>query len=523
MHRYQFFRFLALAILFSLPLSRALAETVPGVYDVHAYGAKGDGKTLDTKAIQEAIDACAKKGGGRVVLAGGTFLSGTLVLKSGVNLEIEAGATLLGSTNLADYPSHVAALRSYTDNYTEKSLIYAEKQENVSITGQGVINGQGEDKAFQEKPWKQRPYLLRIIECKNVTVRNVTLRNSAMWTEHYLGCEGVLIDGITVDSMVNANNDGIDIDSCEQVRVANCKITSIDDGICFKSTADRPCRYVTVTNCVVRSLCNGIKCGTESNGGFQDITVSNCVIYDTPLAGIALEEVDGGDFERVTLSNITMKNVPGGIFIRLGNRARPITAQGEKPKIGSMKDIIIRDVQATGVSAVGCSITGQPDHPVRNVTLENIRLQYTGGGSADSLKRDVPEQSANYPEYGMFGQLPAYGFYVRHAENVRMQHLDLSFEKSDPRAAIFCDDVRDLDLQDIKAQINPAAPAYFQLRNVADALIHDCRPSAGEVPFVQLEGSQTAQIRLWNNDLSRTRDKFRLGDGTSQAAQPDVR
>jgi polygalacturonase len=307
------------------------------------------------------------------------------------------------------------------------------------------------------------------------------------------------------------------------VRVANCNINAIDDGICLKATTDRPCRYVTVTNCVVRSLCNGIKCGTESNGGFQDITVSNCAIYDTPLAGIALEMVDGGAFERVVVSGITMKNVPGGIFIRLGNRARPITPQGDPPKIGSMKDILIRDVQATGVSAVGCSITGQPGHPVRNITLSNIRVTYAGGGTADSVKRNVPEQSANYPEYGMFGQLPAYGFYVRHAENVRMQHVDLAFEKDDPRPAIFCDDLRDLDLQDVNAQVTAAAPAYFLLRNVTDALVHDCRPSSGEVPFVQLEGSQTERIRLWNNDLSRTKEKARMGEGANPAAQPDVR
>jgi polygalacturonase len=523
MQSHNLFRLCALILLFISSISQLRAEPTTGIHYARTYGATGDGRTLDTKAIQAAIDACTKNGGGRVVLAGGTFLSGTLVLKSGVNLDIEAGATLLGSTDLANFPLHVPALRSYTDNYTDKSLIYAEKQENISITGLGTIDGQGGDKAFQEKPWKQRPYLLRIIECKNVTVRGVTLRNSPMWTEHYLGCEGVLIDGVTVHSLVNANNDGIDIDSCEKVRIANCNINAIDDGICLKSTADRPCRYVTVTNCVVRSLCNGIKCGTESNGGFQDITVSNCSIYDTPLAGIALEEVDGGSFERVVISGITMKNVPGGIFVRLGNRARPITSQGEKPKIGSMKDIIIRDVQATGVSAIGCSITGQPDHPIENITLENIRIQYDGGGSADSIKREVPEQSANYPEYGMFGQLPAYGFYIRHAVNVRMHSLDLSFEKPDPRPAMVCDDVEDLDLQDVKAKINSAAPAYFLLRNVADALLHDCRPTAGEVPFMQLEGPKTERIRLWNNDLNRTKEIFRLGEGATQAAQPDVR
>jgi polygalacturonase len=517
-----FWTLTAVAIL-SVPFSANAAGTIRGVFDVRAYGAKGDGKTFDTKAIQAAIDSCTKSGGGRVVLAGGTFLSGTIELKSRVNLEIESGATLLGSTDLADYPSHIPALRSYTDNYTEKSLIYAEKQEYVSITGLGTIDGQGGAKPFLQKPYKQRPYLIRVIECKNVTVRGITLRNSAMWTHHYLGCEDVLIDGITVWGHANDNNDGVDIDSCEKVRIANCDINCIDDAICLKATAARPCRYVTVTNCVLRTLCNGIKCGTESNGGFQDVVISNCAIYDTRLAGIAIEMVDGGALERFLVSGITMKNVKGGIFVRLGNRARPITKDGATPPMGTMKDVVIRDVLATGVSALGCSVTGLPGHPVRNITLEGIHINYAGGGSAESIAREVPEQPAHYPEHTMFGQLPAYGFYVRHAENVQFRNFDLSYEKDDPRPAMVCDDVKDLDLQNIKAQIDRAAPAYFVLRNVSDAILHDCRPTAGDVPFVDLEGSQTQRIRLWNNDLFGVKYKYHFGAGADPDFSPNVR
>jgi polygalacturonase len=512
-----------MVLILAVPLSQTAAGTTTGIFDVHVYGAKGDGKTLDTQAIQDAIDACSTSGGGRVVLAGGAFLSGTLVLKSHVILDVEAGATLLGSTKLADYPAHVPAFRSYTDHYTDKSLIYAERQENIGIMGEGAIDGQGGDKAFQRKPYKQRPYLIRVIECRNVVVRGVTLRNSAMWTQHYLGCENVLIDGLTVQGHVNGNNDGVDIDSSEKVRIANCYFNTLDDCICLKATGNRPSRYVTVNNCIVRSLCNGIKLGTESNGGFQDITISNCAIYDTTLAGIALEMVDGGALERVSVSGITMKNARGGIFVRLGNRARPITEGGEKPKMGSMKDLVIRDVLATGVSATGCSVTGLAGHPVQNITLENIHIRYHGGGSAVSIHRDIPELASVYPEYLMFGQLPAYGFYIRHAENVRFQHLDLAFEKDDPRPAFVCDDVQDLDLQDVKAKIAPSAPAYYLLKNVADALIHDCRPAVGDVPFVQLDGPQTGRIRLWNNDLSRMKQKVRISEDVSPAAQPDIR
>ena len=482
-----------------------------GIFNVHAYGAVGDGKVLDTKAIQAAINACAENGGGRVVIAGGTFRSGTLVLKSHVTLEIEAGATLLGSTNLADYPVNIPAARSFTDKYTDKSLIYVEKQQDIAIMGRGVIKGQGQDRAFQRKPMKDRPYLIRVIECRNVSVRDVTLQDSPMWVQHYLACEGVLIDGITVHSLVNANNDGIDIDGCEKVRIANCNIESGDDGICLKSTSQRPCRFVTVTNCVVRSLCNAFKCGTESNGGFQDITVSNCAIYDTSLAGIALELVDGGDFERVILSGITMKNAKGGIFVRLGNRGRPFGAGQPKLKIGTMKDIMIRDVQATGVNAIGCSITGLPRHAVENITLENIRIGYDGGSPAATISRDVPEKQDSYPEFRMFGPLPAYGLYVRHARNVRLHHVDFTFQKDDPRPPMVFDNVNDIELLGVKAQVTRTTPAYFRFTNVADALIQGCRPIATEVPFLQVDGPESDRIRLWNNDVGRVKETVLKG------------
>ena len=236
---FRFLCFLTLVLLALVPFSRAETTRASGTFDVHAYGAVGDAKTLDTKALQAAIDACRKSGGGRVVVAGGIFLSGTLVLKSHVTLDIEAGATLLGSTNLADYPAKIPTFRSFTDNYTDKSLIYAEKQQGIAIIGRGVIRGQGQDKAFRRTLYKNRPYLIRIIECQNVLVRDITIQDSPMWVQHYLACEGLLIDGIAVHSLVNSNNDGIDIDSCEKVRVANCNIESGDDGICLKSTSAR--------------------------------------------------------------------------------------------------------------------------------------------------------------------------------------------------------------------------------------------------------------------------------------------
>lgn len=453
------------------PDALAGSQSAKGIFDVRDYGAIGDGATLDTKAIQSAIDACVQSGGGKVYLHSGTFLSGTIYLKSNITLYIEAGAVLLGSTDLKDYPVTVPEYRSYTDNYTDKSLIYAEKAENISIAGRGVIDGQGGSPSFKfgrpsREHYKKRPFIIRIIECKNVSIRDVTIQNSPMWVQHYLACENVLIDGITVRSVVNQNNDGIDIDSCVNVRISNCNIISGDDAIVLKSTSDRPCKNITITNCVLSSRCNALKMGTESNGGFQNITISNCTLYDTRLAGIALELVDGGVFDKVIVSNITMDNVKGGIFIRLGNRARPFTAKGPggsagtftveegsvMPGMGSMSNIIISNVQATGIGVVGCSITGLPNFPIENVTLENIRIKYEGGGSREDAAKKVPEKADSYPEFSMFGVLPAYGFYIRHVKNLRLSRVDLEFAGTDHRPALVLDDVDGVVFDQLKAQ-----------------------------------------------------------------------
>ncbi|MGB2806329.1 MAG: glycoside hydrolase family 28 protein, partial [Sedimentisphaerales bacterium] len=308
------------------------------IYDVRDYGAKPDGKTLSTKSIQKAIDECAKQGGGTVYFPPGTFLSGTIYMKSNVTLRLDTGSTLLGSKNLKDYPPTVQAFRSYTDNYTDKSLIYGEKLQRIAITGNGTIDGQG---AAFKGPYKVRPYMIRIIQCQNVLVKDVTIQNSPMWVQHYLACDDVRIDGITVRSHVNGNNDGIDIDSCHRVIISNCNVDSQDDAIVLKSTSARSCRNVTVSNCVLRSTCNALKMGTESNGGFQNIVITGCSIYDTHLAGIALEIVDGGTMDRVVISNIAMNGVGAPIFLRLGNRARPFKKDMEKPKIGVMRNVTI--------------------------------------------------------------------------------------------------------------------------------------------------------------------------------------
>jgi len=442
--------------------------------DVRGLGALGNGTTLDTAAIQSAVDACAQGGGGTVWFPPGMYRSGTIQLRNRVRLHLGDGATLLGSTDLKDYPAMVPKLRSFTDTYTDKSLIYGEGLTGAGLEGDGAIDGQG---ASFRGPYKVRPYLIRFVECRELSVRDLELRNSPMWVQHYLACEGVRISGVRVSSRVNQNNDGIDIDSSSAVRISDCHIVSGDDAIVLKATTARPCRDVVVSNCVLSSLCNALTPGTESTGGFDNIAIANCTVYDTRLAGIALESVDGGILDRVTISNIVMRNVRCPIFVRLGNRARPYTDGVTRPPVGTLRNVTIQGVEAEGADKTGCPLSGLADHPIENLTLRDITLSFQGGGTAGTAL----EEPEKYPEYRMFGPLPAFGMFARHIRGLRIDNVRCTSIAPDVRPAFFCDDVRDLEV------LGSSGPA--RLNNVRTASLRD-------ISMLNVTGSQTADIAI---------------------------
>ncbi|MFP4499852.1 MAG: glycoside hydrolase family 28 protein [Candidatus Hydrogenedentota bacterium] len=459
-------------------------------FNVRNHGAAGDGETLDTTAIQAAVDACHEAGGGRVLLDAGTYRTGTVFLKSGVTLHLVAGAVLRGSTALDDYPVTHPDFRSYTDNYTERSLIYAERAENTGITGHGVIDGSG---AEFEGEYKVRPYMIRSVECRDVAIEDVTLRNSAMWTMHLLGCDNVRVNGVTIRTKVNKNNDGLDVDCSKNVRIANCDISSGDDAIVLKSTAFRATENVVITNCVLNTDCNALKMGTESNGGFKNITINNCVIYDTRLAGLALEIVDGGTMDQVAVSNITMNGVGCPIFIRLGNRARPPWDGAKVAGVGTLRNVSISNIEARALDTIGCSITGLPGHPVENITLRDVRLTMPGGKRSRRDPFAVPQHEAKYPEYSMFGSLPSYGFFIRHAENLRLDGITLRTGEPDARQAIICDDVNGLSIDALKVTRQSGRPDLL-FRNVRHGQVRAAWAGAQGDYLLGLAGDKNADV-----------------------------
>ena len=430
-------------------------------YNVTRFGAVGDGETLNTEAIQAAIEACSESGGGIVIFPAGTYLSGTLMLRDHVNLHLQEGATLLGSTNPEDYPEMKTRIRSYYEEIVLQSLIFGEDLSHVSITGKGTIDGQGA--AFvvstNKKPdrYLDRPHIIRMIACKNVQVRDINMRNSAMWMQHYLACENLKVTGIKVYNHANQNNDMMDIDGCRNVIISDCYGDTDDDALTFKSTSEYTCENITVTNCILSSHCNAIKCGTESTGGFKNFTISNCVIkpsadmeaiFGKPggISGISLEIVDGGVMEGITISNISMDGPEVPIFIRLGNRARKHFPEAETPQVGQLSNVLISQVIARNTGKTGCAITGIPGYPVRNIKLSNMILEFPGGTEDPVLPADVPELEDLYPEATMFGELPAYAFFIRHAEDISLSDITATTLDPDKRKPILTQDVRGITI-----------------------------------------------------------------------------
>lgn len=462
-------KYLFLLLFISLGLSVQAKDYRASLFGIHS-----DGVTVNTRSIQYAIDFIHQNGGGRLVFFVGRYVTGSIHLKSNVTLHLEEGATLVGSLNPWDY-----------DRKVWTAIVFAHDQQNIAITGQGTIDGRGRYIArnivdmihkglikdgfrFDRPEAESRPTLTYFRNCENVKIKGVAMNNSSSWVQIYDQCKNVLIDSITVDSKAYWNNDGIDIVDCDGVTITNSYIDASDDGICLKShDATKVCKNIVINNCTIRSSANGIKFGTATYGGFSNVKISNIKIYDTYRSAITLAAVDGGFVENVWVDSVQAYNTGNAIFLRIGERIKGkkgrmenihisnmyVEVPATKPDAGYEYEGPIEDMPRN-ISPSG--IVGMPDALIDNVTLKNIEIRYPGGGNAMfagvSLTEldKVPEKPEFYPEFSMFNELPAWGLYVRHAKNIKIEGLTLSCEKKDYRAAVVLDDVHGATFNKVK-------------------------------------------------------------------------
>jgi len=470
-------------------------------FNIMDFGAVADGVTLNTTAIQKAIDMASKQAGSGshegnkqersvVILPAGRYLSGTVQLKSNVELHLENGAVLLGSTDPKDYhaldrPGHPVSPKQ--DDNSAMALIAAFKSQNVGITGPGRVDGQGTALALHIdslirigkiadpnyakgalRPNETlRPKLLLFSLCKNVDIEGATLTNSACWGLSFELCENLTLNKLHVINMAYWNNDGTDLTDCKNVRITNCDFNTADDGICLKSYYPGYSNdSFYIADCKVRSGASAIKFGTASYGGFKNVRINNIEVYDTYRSAIAIESVDGAAIENVRITHIAAHNTGNAVFIRLGHRAGARPGRIKNIYIGHIKVQIpfgrpdmaydLRASEPGFHNPFPASITGIPGANVENVQLEDIEITYPGRASKAqayfSLSRlnDFPEQIKSYPEFTMFGEMPAWGFFIRHAKNITLNNIRLKLQAGDFRPAFVLDDVDQVSLNQIK-------------------------------------------------------------------------
>lgn len=510
-------------------VSAQTRQTAQNFYNIKTYGARGDGKTLDTNAINKAIEAASAAGGGTVFFPAGTYLSFSIHLKSSITLYLDNGATLLAADpaiHKGKYdsfePNEFDMYQDFGHSHWKNSLIWGIGVENVAIIGQGKIDGKGLSK---RSPGPQRPRTtgdtptsmknnvsplgetsplteMEGLGTKAIALKlskNVTLKDFTIFQGGHFAVLATGVDNLTIDNLkVDTNRDGFDIDACRNVRISNSYVnTPNDDAIVLKSSYalgfNRATENVTITNSQVSGFDSGtmldgtfkttqefapdkdrvtgrIKFGTESNGGFKNITISN--INFVHCRGLAIETVDGGFIEDVTISNITMRDITTApIFIRLGKRQRA----PEGTQVAKIRRIIIDNVVVSDAHHEYASIiAGLAESPVEDVRLSNIRIHYKGGGTREDSLREPPENEKNYPEPSMFGVLPVYGFYIRHARGITFDNVEVSFEKEDARPAFLLDDVNNIEFFRTNARLVTGAK-MFVLKNVSNFSLSQSR------------------------------------------------
>lgn len=478
-------------------------------YPITDFGARGDGKTLNTEAIQAAIDRCHVAGGGRVLVAGGDYVTGTLFLKDHVDLHVVHGATLLGSTDIRHYAENVHKNMYKNEPHMDRCLIFARDANGISITGQGVIDGQGQRENFPNRARgsKYRPMLMRLVNCHNIRMRDITLRNPAAWTSAWLYCSDIVVEGITIHSRANGNGDGLDFDGCQNVRVSNSAFDTSDDSICLQtSRVDRPCRDVVITNCSFCSKWAGIRIGLLSRGNIENVTLNNCVFKDIQDSGLKIQMCEGGVMQNMTFSNLVMTNVPRPVFMTFCQQraccdAPEAVAPMQALRRMQFSHMLVDNSMCDQHSAL--VITGMPGHPIEDVRFSHIQLITGGGGTGEEgARRTLPEYTLEtlkgwWPEYTLLaGAVPSHGVYARHVRGLTLHGISIKPARPDARPAIVCDDITDLEINAAQLYGQSQASAMIRLQNVGDAFVHASRVVGSCRAFVETEGERSHAIHV---------------------------
>jgi polygalacturonase len=500
---------IASAAVLAQPVAGQTSPTNPGgtIHDVKLFGATGDGTTIDTPAVNRAIEAANAAGGGTVRFPAGTYLCYSIRLKSNVVLYLDQNATIIaadppssgsGGFDLAEPNTAWNDYQDYGHNHWHNSLLWGEGLENISIFGPGLIWGRGLSRGYGPGPVAEHPGVAnKAISLKNC--RNVILRDFSILKGGHFGVLATGVDNFTVDNLkIDTDRDGIDFDCCRNVRVSNCTINSPwDDAICPKSSFAlgyaRATENVTITNCYVTgiyqlgTLLDGtfkhhestykgdntgrIKFGTESNGGFKNITISNCVFEG--CQGLALETVDGGLLEDISITNITMRGITSApIFLRLGARMRG----PEGVPVGALRRVLISNIVCSNSdSRYGSIISGIPGHAIEDIKISDLYIQHQGGGTSEDAALQPADLEKSYPEPKMFGKMPSQGFFIRHVKNIEMSHVEISSLQADARPAFILDDVQGARFLGIRGPSTPGVPR-FVLNNVEDFDVYLSKP-----------------------------------------------
>ncbi len=480
----------AFSILFLIVSSGWSEDRVQNHFNITAYGAVGDSLTNNTTAIQSAIDDCQKQGGGVVLVPSGVFMTGTIFLRDRVCLDLSPGSELRAIPDISVFPDTEPEIPGNGNIFFRHALIYAENANDIGIRGQGTINGQGHAEAFKQKTrnapqkFQHRPGVIRFVNCKGIRMENVRLMDSGFWTVHLMASRDIVIHGISLYSRTaNYNNDGIDVDGCEDVRISDCYINSLDDAISIKATGFFPVARITITNCILSSHCSAVRIGAENFAGFEDVHFSNIHIYDSRY-GITFQNLDGFPMKRMSFRGISMNKVANPIHVVTGRKSYPLGVPEEEypcqPRStpASIEDLVFDHITGSNIgyykgAKIGNDTTemirqnaiilsGHPDAFLKRCIMSNIYFRFIGGGKSEDNEKQLPDVNALSNPYAILST-PVFGIIARNTENLRLVNVDLTCDKKDERPAIAIENSINPILRNINTESYSTLPViqYF--------------------------------------------------------------